>query len=57
MKILRNKRYQELLLAEQHAKDLETTFQMMEKAEVYGEEVQREWDRTLGGIFHLDYSL
>lgn len=57
MKILKNKRYQELLLAEQKAEDLELTLQMMEVAEVLGENIQREWDRTLGRLIHVEYPL
>lgn len=53
MKILKNKRYQELLLAEQKAKDLERTIELMGEAEIYGEGLQREWDRTLGRIFYI----
>lgn len=55
MKILKNKRYQELLLAEQKAKDLERTISLMSEAEIYGESLQREWDRTLGQYIRLDY--
>lgn len=57
MKILRNKRYQELLLAEQKAKDLERTIELMGEAEIYGEGLQREWDRTLGKYFNGAYGL
>ncbi len=57
MKILRNKRYQELLLAEQKAKDLERTIELMSAAEIYGEGLQREWDRSLGRLIHVEYPL
>lgn len=57
MKILRNKRYQELLLAEQKAKDLGRTISLMSEAEIYGEQLQREWDRTLGKYFNGAYGL
>lgn len=57
MKILRNKRYQELLLAEQKAKDLERTIELMGEAEIYGEGLQRDWDRTLGKYFNGAYGL
>lgn len=57
MKLLKNKRYQELLLAEQRAKDLERTISLMSEAEIYGEQLQREWDRTLGRFIHVEYPL
>lgn len=55
MKLLRNKRYQALLIAEQRVKDLEQSIELMGEAEIYGEGLQREWDRTLGRFIRLDY--
>lgn len=57
MKILKNRRYQELLIAEQRVKDLERTIELMGEAEIYGEGLQREWDRTLGKYFNGAYGL
>lgn len=55
MKILKNKRYQELLIAEQRVNDLELALRAVESAEIQGEALQREWDRTLGRGIRLDY--
>lgn len=55
MKILKNKRYQELLIAEQRVKDLELALRAVESAEIQGEALQREWDRTLGRGIRSDY--
>jgi hypothetical protein len=57
MRILRSRRYQELLIAEQRVKDFLLTIELMGFAEVEGEKVQREWDRTLGKAFQLEYRL
>jgi hypothetical protein len=57
MKILKNKRYQELLIAEQRVKDFLLLLEAMELAEITGEKLQREWDRTLGRAIRLDYNL
>jgi len=55
MKLLKGNRYQELLIAEQRVKDFLLLLEAMELAEVTGEKLQREWDRTLGRAIRLDY--
>jgi hypothetical protein len=57
VKILKRKRYEELLIAEQRVKDFLLLLEAMELAEITGEKLQREWDRTLGKAFRLDYKL
>jgi hypothetical protein len=57
MKILKRKRYEALLIAEQRVKDFLLLLEAMELAEITGERLQREWDRTLGKAFKLEYKL
>jgi hypothetical protein len=57
MRILKRKRYEELLIAEQRVKDFMLLLEAMELAEITGAKLQREWDRTLGKAFRLEYSL